>query len=82
LNSIELRRALKRGFTAPTVRQREAYARFAHTLAAASVIGVVTIAFAQDSMTMAVLWRVIGLATTGVACFSVGILLLDDPEWT
>jgi uncharacterized membrane-anchored protein YjiN (DUF445 family) len=38
-------------FLSPKPRQTEAYARFMHTLAAAAIIGAVTIVFAEGGVT-------------------------------
>ena len=35
----------------PNARQTEAYARFTHTLAAAAIIGAITLVFAEDGVT-------------------------------
>ena len=63
-------------FSAPTGKQQEAYARLLHTLAAASVIGEVTVIFAEGAMTSTAIFRVAGLTVSGVTCFVMGALLL------
>ena len=66
--------ALRAAFARPTLKQKEAYGRFAHTLAAAAVIGQATILFA-DNAALASAWRITGLAVGGVICFVAGALL-------
>jgi hypothetical protein len=68
---------LARGSKDPTRRQKEAYARFSHTLAAAAVIGAITLLFAEAVLTTVLLFRMAGLATGAVVCFVVGVLLLE-----
>jgi hypothetical protein len=74
VSHVELLTVLQAAFATPTVKQKEAYGRFAHTLAAAAVIGAVTIIFSEGGA-----WpsagRVIGLMSTGVICFLTGTLL-------
>jgi hypothetical protein len=60
--------------TNPTVKLKDAYGRFARTLAAAAVIGEVTLVFAENAA-WASAWRVIALALRGVTCFIGGALL-------
>jgi len=71
---VELLAELRAAFVAPTLKQREAYGRFAHTLAAASVIGAVTIMFTEDGA-WSTTARVTGLIVAGVTCFLTGALL-------
>ena len=71
-----LRKEIAAVFHHPSVRQKEAYARFAHTLAAASVIGAITLAFAEGSATWAWFWKTYGLAVIGVTLFVAGAVLL------
>jgi hypothetical protein len=66
--------ATQAALTDPTVKQKEAYGRFAHTLAAAAVIGEVTLIFAEGAPWASV-WRIVGLALSGVTCFVGGALL-------
>jgi hypothetical protein len=73
----EFSRKLLRAFAAPTLRQKEAYGRFAHTLAAAAVIGAITILFAEGAVIHAYLWRLAGLAISAVICFVGGVLAME-----
>lgn len=68
---------LRRAFTAPTAKQKEAYGRFAHVLAAAAVIGAVTIVFGEGGMNSQIVWRIVGLAISAVICFVGGVLVLE-----
>ena len=66
---------IRQAFSAPTVKQCEAYARFLHTLAAASVIGEATLIFAEGAATFTSIGRLVGLTISGVLCFEAGALL-------
>jgi hypothetical protein len=66
---------IRQAFVAPTVNQKEAYGRFAHTLAAAAIIGDVTIIFGDWIVVPLSAWRVVGLTFTGVICFFSGSML-------
>ena len=68
---------LRRAFTAPTVKQKEAYGRFTHVLAAAAVIGAITILFGAGGMNAEIAWRIAGLAISAVICFVGGVLALE-----
>jgi hypothetical protein len=73
---VELLSDMQQAFSAPTRKQQEAYARLLHTLAAASLIGEVTVIFAEGMMTSTALFRIAGLTVSGVTCFIMGALLL------
>ena len=75
MSRVELMVELRAAFVGPTVKQREAYGRFAHTLAAACLIGAVTIIFAEDGTSSSTTARVTGLIIAGVTCFLTGALL-------
>ena len=77
MSLARLARRLQVAFTAPTLKQKEAYGRFAHTLAAAAVIGAITIVFAEGRVTSDIAWRIAGLAVSGVICFGAGVLLVE-----
>ena len=74
MSRVELLAELRAAFVAPTVKQREAYGRFAHTLAAASVIGAVTIVSTEGG-TWSSMGRVTVLIVAGVTCFLTGAML-------
>ena len=71
-----LRKEITDAFRNPTGKQREAYKRFAHTLAAASIIGAVTLLFSESVASPAWLGRIIGLALAGVIWLLCGAVLL------
>lgn len=66
---------LKQPIYEPTLKQKEAYARFFHTLSAASIIGMVSIIFTESSPTFQVVVRIIGLLLSAVLCFFAGAIL-------
>ncbi len=49
----------------------------AHTLAAAAVIGAVTIMFTGTGVTRVFLWRIAGLAISALVCLAAGVLLVE-----
>ena len=71
----ELLREIREAFSVPTVKQREAYARFLRTLAAAAVVGEPTLIFADWPLTAIAVGRIVGLTISGVLCFLAGALL-------
>ena len=79
MNRVELFLQIRQAFSAPTYRQQEAYARFLHTLAAASVIGEATLLFADGTVTATTVGRIVGLTISGVICFAGGALLARGP---
>jgi hypothetical protein len=82
VNAHAFRRDIAEAFRSPSGKQKEAYARFAHTLAAASLIGAVTLLFAEAPSTWGALWRIAGLAAFGVLSFLGGsVLLKDERPW-
>lgn len=68
---------LAKALTDPTQRQKEAYARFMHTLAAAAVIGAITLLFTEGAISSALVYRMTGLVIGAVVCFAGGVLLLE-----
>ena len=64
--------ALHRAFVTPTSRQREAYGRFLHNLAAACVIADTSIIFTENRYGA---HYIVALFAAGVVCFVVGALL-------
>lgn len=61
----------------PNTRQKEAYARYCHTLSAAAAIGSLTLAFTESSMGSVAL-RSLTLLVTGVLLFIFGVLVLRE----
>ena len=70
----QLRSALAAAFRSPTLKQKEAYGRFAHTLAAAAVIGAVTILFSEMRFSFGGATRLAGLILCGLICFAIGAI--------
>ena len=75
MKTRELRMALVDAFRRPTHRQKEAYGRFAHTLAAAAVIGAATVLFSETRFSFGGTMRLAGLILSGLVCFAVGAVL-------
>ena len=71
-------RSLVASLTTPTGKQREAYARLAHTLTAAAVIGAFTLAWSGTALYD--VWRVVGLALLGLILFISGSLLIRNGD--
>lgn len=63
--------ALYGAFVTPTVKQLEAYGRFAHNMAAACVIAAMSIIFTDTRYGLV---HVFALFATGVSCFVAGAL--------
>jgi hypothetical protein len=74
VKSNDLRLAVIAAFSSPTLKQKEAYGRFAHTLAAANLIGAATLYFADIHTTVILLYRVAMMLTVGVLLFCLGAL--------
>jgi hypothetical protein len=55
------------------LKQKEAYGRFAHNLAAAAIIGAVTVLFSEASLVGAL--RITGLMLSALICFALGAVL-------
>jgi hypothetical protein len=72
---VDLLSEIRQAFASPTVKQKETYGRFAHTLAAAAIIGDVTLVFGDWIPVPTSAWRVTGLTFTGVVCFLTGAML-------
>jgi hypothetical protein len=68
-------KALKQATLEPTLKQKEAYARFLHTLSAASIIAAVSIIFTETAATSQVVSRVVGLLVCSVIYFIIGAIL-------
>ena len=73
--------ALNRAFRGPTLRQKEAYGRFCHTLAAASFIGGVTQVFTESHATTVVVSRILILTVTGFVLFAIGAVFCEENEY-
>ena len=63
--------ALRAAFATPSPKQWEAYGRFAHNLAAACVIGGISILFTESRYGLGHVFALLG---TGVVCFVTGAI--------
>ena len=72
---LALSAALRDAFERPTLEQKKAYGRFAHTLAAAAVIGAATVLFSETRWSVGVTVRMLGLLLGGLVCFALGAVL-------
>lgn len=72
---MQFKEQLKQAVQNPTLKQKEAYGRFFHTLAAAGIIGCVSVLFTESQVTWYGAWRIIGLFASAVACFAAGAML-------
>ena len=70
--------ASKNAFTRPAPKQKEAYGRFCHTLAAAALIGGVTVALTEDLFTLSLLFRTLIAFIMAFILFLVGAVFLED----
>ena len=71
----KLRRELGSAFRTPTGKQKEAYGRFCHTLAAAAVVGLVTVVHMDNHLTAFIAERAIALVFSAVVLFVIGAAL-------
>lgn len=65
----------KSAFRNPTLKQKEAYGRLAHTLSAASLVGAVTVMFTETVATPYVVAKIGALVFWGVLLFWTGAIL-------
>ncbi len=70
-----LQQEVKNALRTPTLKQKEAYGRLAHTLCAACMIGFVTVIFTESLLTANHLARLCGLLLMGIVLFASGALL-------
>lgn len=71
--------ALRRAVRDPTAKQKEAYARYCHTLSAATLIAGGAIPFTVVETTPSVILRVVGAVILALVLFGWGALLLEEP---
>jgi len=71
-------RALGRVLASPTAKQKEAYARYCHTLSAALLLGGGAIPLTVDHVTASVILRVVGACVLALSLFVFGAILLED----
>ena len=72
---LGLSSALRDAFERPKLELQKAYVRFAHTLAAAAVIGAATVLFSETRWSVGVTVRMLGLLLGGLVCFALGAVL-------
>ena len=64
--------ALRAAFVTPTLKQLEAYGRFAHNLAAACVVADMSILFTENDYGLR---HIVALFVAGLSCFVFGALM-------
>jgi hypothetical protein len=62
-------------FKRPTQKQKEAYARYLHTISAAGLIGFATLPFTDAGKAEGLGWKLIALAFSTLITFIVGAIL-------
>ena len=70
-----LRQELKKTFFTPTLKQKEAYGRFCHTLSAAALVGVVTVLHLDSEPSWYIAKRFTALVASAMVLFVVGAML-------
>ena len=70
--------ALGAGLRSPSVKQKEAYARYCHTLSAAGLIGTVTLVFSEPTLTLFGFLRAVAMLALAVLLFLSGTALLSE----
>lgn len=68
----ELMQAARDAFAMPTLKQKEAYGRYCHTLSAACVVGGVTVIFTETQVGPHTMLRILALAFNAVLLFVAG----------
>lgn len=71
----KLKEEVRSAFSTPALKQKEAYGRFCHTLASASIVGFVTVIHLDNKPSWFIVERAIALFCCGVAMFIVGSIL-------
>ena len=66
---------IRSAFLTPTLKQKEAYGRFSHTVSAACTIGAVSLAFTESTNTSSAASKVFALVFWAVILFVVGSVL-------
>jgi hypothetical protein len=67
--------ALLVAIRSPTSKQKEAYARYVHTLSAAGAIGSMTLVFSESPMTAFAVGRAGAMLVLAIVLFAAGALL-------
>ena len=71
--------ALGAALRSPTARQKEAHARYCHTISAAGLIGGVTLLFSESALTMFSVVRATAMLVVAVVLFISGMLFNEEP---
>jgi hypothetical protein len=75
VNLRAARAEIRQAFRTPTARQKEAYARYCHTISAAGLIGAATVIFSDSALTVSALLRAASMLVVAVILFLSGTLL-------
>lgn len=67
--------SIKQTFQYPTIKQKEAYGRFCHTLAAAALAGSLTVLHLDNKQTAFIAARFMVLLVSAVVLFVIGAML-------
>ena len=70
--------ALRRSLISPSVKQKEAYARYCHTMSAAALIGAMTVFFSDSPLTISAGFRAAAMLVVGVILFLTGMVLNEE----
>lgn len=73
--SAKIRKELKDAFLTPTIKQKEAYGRFCHTLTVAAIAGVLTVLHLDSELTWYIASRAIALTSGALILFVIGAVL-------
>lgn len=67
--------SFKQALATPTIKQKEAYGRLAHTLCAACCVGAVSVTFGSAFSAWVATWYLFFLVTWGLVLFVAGAIL-------
>ena len=73
-------RALRKALRSPTAKQKDAYARYCHTLSAAGAIGAVTLVFSESTLTAFALFRAAAMLVLAVLLFLSGTAMFSEEK--
>ena len=62
----------------PNVKQRDAFARYCHTLSAAGTLGALTLIFSEAPITYSIAWPATAMFLVAVLLFVFGALVLEE----
>ena len=63
----------------PTAKQKEACARYCHTMSAAGLIGGVTLVFSDSTISVSAVFRALSMLLAAVILFLLGVALNKEP---